>query len=126
MDYASPLWAGKQVDERLATLERIQRRALLVASGAYSTASLAALQVDCCVPPLDLRFTEQALKWRGKILRLHSSHTLKQQCLTMIKNRHTQYPTSFLALTRTHSNIHRAYRVGESAGIIEPLPSTLT
>ena len=123
MDYASPLWAGCQGGKLIEPLERIQRRALLAASGAYCTTSLDALQVDCGVFPLDLRFTENALKWRGKILRLQRTHPLREQCTSLLAS--TVYPNSFLGRTNAQSNIEGSLKIRESPHDVEPLPSTM-
>ena len=124
MDYGSALWGCKPPDKSIEPLERVQRRALIAASGAYCTTSLTALQVDCGMLPLDLRFTENALKWRGKILRLHQSHPLRQQCTSLLAASKV-FPTSFWGRTNAQSSIHGPLKTHEHISHVEPLPSTM-
>ncbi len=119
MDYGSQLWAGQR-QSLIKPLERIQRQALIAASGALSTTSLEALQVDCFVQPLDLRFGGNALKWYGKIQRLPRSHPLHIQTL-QLQSFSTPHPHSFLHYVTHQPNFAQRTVLKETTPSVEPL-----
>ena len=82
MDYACPLWCSAHY-LTLQPLLQVQRSALLWGSGAMRTTSLDALEVDCFVEPLPLRWDFLARCWWERILRLAEDHPLRQQCEQM-------------------------------------------
>ena len=84
MDYATPLWSGCKPSVANKLLS-IQHKALQVASGAFRNTSGVALEVDCHIQPLRLRWHALSLTWYAKIVRLSEQHPLRQQVLQLIK-----------------------------------------
>jgi hypothetical protein len=79
MEYGAPIWSGTR-DDNLQLLRRVQRNALQWCSGAMCT-SLEALEVDCDVEPLDLRWTVVTQNWLSRIWRLPEQHPLREEYL---------------------------------------------
>ena len=63
LDYGCQAYASAS-ESQLARLDRIQSAALRIVTGAYRSTSITDLQVECCVPPLELRREELILKYR--------------------------------------------------------------
>ena len=62
LDYGCQAY-GSASKSQLARLDRIQSAALRIVTGAYRSTSITDLQVECCVPPLELRREELILKY---------------------------------------------------------------
>ena len=62
LDYGCQAYASASKSQ-LARLDRIQSAALRIVTGAYRSTSITDLQVECCVPPLELRREELILKY---------------------------------------------------------------
>lgn len=78
LDYAAPLYSAA-AQSSLSPLYNVQRKALLIATGARRTTSTLALEVECLIEPLHLRWLKLTLFWYSKIWRLPTSHPLRIQ-----------------------------------------------
>jgi ribonuclease HI len=76
IEYAAPVWLST-TPSSLAPLERVQREVLVLASGAWRSASYEALCVDLNIEPLQLRLSKLLLRWEARILRLDADHPLR-------------------------------------------------
>ena len=75
MEYGCQVWLGAPPMAR-EPLERVQHRALVLASSAWQSTPREALEVLLHVQPLEIRWSMLLLRWEARILRMPSTHPL--------------------------------------------------
>ena len=79
MDYASIVWAREKIEtNKVEVLKKVQRKALLMISGAAGTTSTDSLEVELHVAPTEIRLGMANSRAVNRIKGMHMDHVLRR------------------------------------------------